>query len=266
MSAMGDARQRLGPPRRASADRRRCCGSTRSNMQRRRWTSDRRRGRKLQPVRAECAADDLRHRHPQRLRPAVPQQRPACTSRPTARPPAATRPARRQRRQRPPHRRATSTARTPARRAGHHQRLHDRPERLALRVGQGGYYGHPNPTRCEYVLNGGNPTAGADPPRSPSTPSARSPTATTAAPRSTSARTTRPTASSSIHGNAFDGALNGKLLVVRYSGGDDIIVLNPNGPNGNVPPVPAGRSAIRASPASTTRSISSSIRQPAICM
>ena len=28
-----------------------------------------------------------------------------------------------------------------------------------LRVEKGGYYGHPNPARAEYVLNGGNPTA-----------------------------------------------------------------------------------------------------------
>ena len=26
----------------------------------------------------------------------------------------------------------------------------------------GGYYGHPNPTRGEYVLHGGNPTSGPD--------------------------------------------------------------------------------------------------------
>src|SRR5205085_8923508 len=30
-------------------------------------------------------------------------------------------------------------------------------------ISQGGYYGHPNPTRGEYVLHGGNPTSGVDP-------------------------------------------------------------------------------------------------------
>src|SRR3712207_6842135 len=35
--------------------------------------------------------------------------------------------------------------------------------------------------------------------------------------------------------NANNGALHGKLLVVRYSGGDDVIILTPNGPNGDVP-------------------------------
>jgi hypothetical protein len=31
-----------------------------------------------------------------------------------------------------------------------------------VRVEEGGYYGHPNPERCEWVLNGGNPTAAQD--------------------------------------------------------------------------------------------------------
>ena len=32
-----------------------------------------------------------------------------------------------------------------------------------FRIRKGYYYGHPNPVRHEYVLNGGNPTAGVDP-------------------------------------------------------------------------------------------------------
>ena len=31
-----------------------------------------------------------------------------------------------------------------------------------FRVTKGGYYGHPNPLRCEWVMNGGNPTSGVD--------------------------------------------------------------------------------------------------------
>lgn len=34
---------------------------------------------------------------------------------------------------------------------------------LAARIVEGGYYGNPNPSRCEWILNGGNPTSGADP-------------------------------------------------------------------------------------------------------
>ena len=34
----------------------------------------------------------------------------------------------------------------------------------------GKYYGHPNPSRDEWVMNGGNPTSGDDPIRSPAIP------------------------------------------------------------------------------------------------
>jgi hypothetical protein len=67
-----------------------------------------------------------------------------------------------------------------------------------FRVQRGGYYGHPNPRRCEWVLNGGNPTTGADAGEVLAYPGARSRvTRTTAGPRSTSATTSRRTARSS---------------------------------------------------------------------
>ena len=37
------------------------------------------------------------------------------------------------------------------------------PDEDLVRIVQGGYYGHPNPSRKQYVLLGGNPTAGIDP-------------------------------------------------------------------------------------------------------
>src|SRR3954451_19536641 len=37
-------------------------------------------------------------------------------------------------------------------------------------AGGGGYYGHPNPTLGHYILNGGNPTSGADKYEEPSYP------------------------------------------------------------------------------------------------
>jgi hypothetical protein len=37
------------------------------------------------------------------------------------------------------------------------------PDEDLVRIVEGGYYGHPNPSRNEYVLLGGNPTAGTDP-------------------------------------------------------------------------------------------------------
>jgi glucose/arabinose dehydrogenase len=37
------------------------------------------------------------------------------------------------------------------------------PDEDLVRIVEGGYYGHPNPSRKEFVLLGGNPTAGVDP-------------------------------------------------------------------------------------------------------
>ena len=96
------------------------------------------------------------------------------------------------------------------------------------RVAQGGYYGHPNPRRCEWVLNGGNPTSGAD-----------FNEVTQYAPGVQPDRNYRntsydlgnhysPNGVVEYRGAAFGGALRGKLLVVRYSSGDDIVVLTPN--------------------------------------
>jgi glucose/arabinose dehydrogenase len=37
------------------------------------------------------------------------------------------------------------------------------PDEVLVRIVDGGYYGHPNPSRKQYVLLGGNPTEGIDP-------------------------------------------------------------------------------------------------------
>lgn len=90
-------------------------------------------------------------------------------------------------------------------------------------VKPGRYYGHPAPIRCEWVLAGGNPTSGADPFQVGAYPVG-----------------TRPdrnfdlagTYDAGLHasangvveyrGGAFGGRLDGKLLVVRYSSGQDV--------------------------------------------
>lgn len=102
-----------------------------------------------------------------------------------------------------------------------------------FKVVQGGYYGHPNPVRNEYVLNGGNPTAGADPAQVNEYPVGTLPD-----------RNYRGFAfdfglNRSADGvieyqyGGFGGALVGKLLVARFSSGDDLIVLEP-GLNGDI--------------------------------
>jgi glucose/arabinose dehydrogenase len=94
-----------------------------------------------------------------------------------------------------------------------------------FRIDRGGYYGHPNPVRHEYVLNGGNPTAGTDrfevtdyPVGIRPDPNWRPAVFDFGAHRS-------PDGVIEYRGPAFGGALDHKLLVVRYSAGDDIIAL-----------------------------------------
>ncbi|MFI7603065.1 Ig-like domain-containing protein [Actinoplanes sp. NPDC049681] len=86
-------------------------------------------------------------------------------------------------------------------------------------VKRGRYYGHPNPLRCEWVLAGGNPTTAADP-----FEVAAYPAGTGADPN----YDLTGTYDAGLHASADGaieyrgGALDGRLLVVRYSSGQDI--------------------------------------------
>lgn len=86
------------------------------------------------------------------------------------------------------------------------------------------YYGHPNPSRCEYVLNNGNPTAGTD-----KFENSKYPVGTQPDPNYDLAGVYNAGLHASANGaieyqgGAFGGALNGKLLYVRYSSGSDIV-------------------------------------------
>ncbi|MEU8242408.1 Ig-like domain-containing protein [Actinoplanes missouriensis] len=90
-------------------------------------------------------------------------------------------------------------------------------------VKPGRYYGHPNPARCEWVLAGGNPTTAVDPFEVPAYPVGTPPD-----PNFDLAGTYDAGLHASANGvieyrgTAFGGALDGKLLVVRYSAGQDI--------------------------------------------
>ena len=99
-------------------------------------------------------------------------------------------------------------------------------EDYLVRVEAGGYYGHPNPLRGEFVLNGGNPTAAADPAEIPDYPAGTRPERNWRAPVYTFGRNLSPTGVIEYRSSAFGGALRGKMLVCRYSGGDDILVLS----------------------------------------
>ena len=104
-----------------------------------------------------------------------------------------------------------------------------------FRIDNGGYYGHPNPTRGEYVLQGGNPTAGVDDDEFTQYPVGTLPDRNRRNDVYTFGRNYSPTGAIEYKG----GALNGRLLVARYSGGDDVVVMQLDGA-GNVAGVQSG--------------------------
>lgn len=103
-----------------------------------------------------------------------------------------------------------------------------------FRVVQGGYYGHPNPLRCEWVLNGANPTAGVDPAEVAQYPVGTQPDPNYKGAAYDFGQHVSPDGAIEYRSNAFGGKLQGKLLVVRYSLSDDIIVLTPGGANNDI--------------------------------
>lgn len=100
---------------------------------------------------------------------------------------------------------------------------------------EGGYYGHPNPTRGEYILNGGNPTAGSDPVEVRMYPQGTLPDRNYRTPaylfnKDASADGMLVYQSTT---SAFGSKLKGYILVTRYGSGDDILAIKPNA-NGTV--------------------------------
>ncbi|GGP71042.1 Ig-like domain-containing protein [Saccharothrix coeruleofusca] len=86
-------------------------------------------------------------------------------------------------------------------------------------VKPGRYYGHPAPIRCEWVLAGGNPTAGADPFQVGAYPVGTPPD------RNFDLAGTYDAGLHASANGAIEyrgGRLDGKLLVVRYSSGQDV--------------------------------------------
>lgn len=107
----------------------------------------------------------------------------------------------------------------------------------------GGYYGHPNPLRGEYILNGGNPDANPNA-AEVIKPTVNSPYSGYAVGTQTDpnyrgfaydfGRNRSPNGTIEYkNARKFGGALQNKLLVTEFSGGDDILALTP-GTNGNI--------------------------------
>ncbi|RAU82422.1 PKD domain-containing protein [Pontibacter arcticus] len=106
-----------------------------------------------------------------------------------------------------------------------------------FRVEKGGYYGHPNTLRNEYIMLGGNPTSGIDPGEvvwSENGIVKGYPVGTPAEPNFRGwsydfGTNISPNGVIEYKSNAFGGKLKGKLFVCRFSGGDDLIVMEPGG-------------------------------------
>ncbi|WP_228466972.1 PQQ-dependent sugar dehydrogenase [Adhaeribacter swui] len=103
-----------------------------------------------------------------------------------------------------------------------------------LRVEKGGYYGHPNPSRGEYVLNGGNPTVNTDPAQFNQYPVGIQPDPNYRGFAFEFPMHHSPNGIIEYRGGAFKGQLKGKLLVVRLMENRDIIVLDPSGKNNTI--------------------------------
>jgi glucose/arabinose dehydrogenase len=100
-------------------------------------------------------------------------------------------------------------------------------EDYLVRVDPGSYHGHPNPLRGQFVLNGGNPSPAPDPAETPEYPVGVAPESAWRPPVYSFGKNLAPTGVIAYrNADAFGGLLRGKLLVCRYSGGDDILVLS----------------------------------------
>ena len=101
---------------------------------------------------------------------------------------------------------------------------------MLLKIEKGAYYGHPNPARGQYALNGANPTAGVDPMEVPAYPVGTLPDPNWHAPAFVFGKNYSPNGLIDYHAdkNSPAAALDGCLLVTRYSDGKDVLVLKLN--------------------------------------
>jgi len=92
-----------------------------------------------------------------------------------------------------------------------------------FKVEEDGYYGHPDSLRDEYILNGGNPTDGVDPYETDDYQVGTQPDSNYRFDDTYSLGTNRsPNGAIEYTNNIFGATLNGSLLFVEYSGGNDI--------------------------------------------
>ncbi|SDM19566.1 Glucose/arabinose dehydrogenase, beta-propeller fold [Catalinimonas alkaloidigena] len=97
-----------------------------------------------------------------------------------------------------------------------------------VRVDSGGYYGHPNPRRGEFVMNGGNPTDDPDPAQVDQYPVGTQPDPNWRGFAFQFPIHNSPNGLVEYRSGAFHGALQGKLLVTRFVN-QDLMILEPGG-------------------------------------
>jgi glucose/arabinose dehydrogenase len=110
--------------------------------------------------------------------------------------------------------------------------LQTQPDYITV-IQKGGYYGHPNPMRGEFVQNGGNPTGGNDLMQCPQYPVGTMPDRNWRPPSYLCGKNISPNGIIEYHGSAFGSILDHKILITRYSGGKDIAILTLDG-NGDI--------------------------------
>ncbi len=95
-----------------------------------------------------------------------------------------------------------------------------------FRVVEGGYYGHPNPVRDEFILNGGNPTGAADPNQANGYPVGINPDPNYDLEGAYSLGTNRsPNGATEYLSSVFGNSLQNALLFTQYSSGNDVRVV-----------------------------------------
>ncbi|WP_277481372.1 malectin domain-containing carbohydrate-binding protein [Catalinimonas alkaloidigena] len=106
---------------------------------------------------------------------------------------------------------------------------------------KGSYHGHPNPLRGEFVLNHGGISYSGLPGQQESAytdvakyPNDLGPDPDYVEPAFDFGKNKSPNGAIEYKSNAFGGAMKGLLLVTRFSGQDDIIVLQPGNNSGDV--------------------------------
>ena len=107
---------------------------------------------------------------------------------------------------------------------------------LLFDVQEGKYYGHPNPERCEFVLNGGNDPAT---PAAPGTKESKYASGQKADPNYGGVAfdfefNKSPNGALEYKSSTFGGQLKGRLVIARFSNNNDLIFIEPSPTTGKI--------------------------------